>query len=501
MTRYQHLADLLAQRIEAGLYQSGERLPSVRTLSDEHSVSISTVQQAYHLLEDRQLITPQPRSGYYVTPRKHTPPAPAISRPAQRPVEITQWGCVLDRLNEEPDNDAIPFGSGSPDMCQSTMAPLWKAMTRLMQAQDSRVLNYDPVYGSHALREQVARLTIDSGCHLNPADIIITHGCHEALMVAIRAACQEGDIVAVESPAFHGIMQKLRGSKIKVIEIPTDSSTGISVEALKLALEQWPIKAVMLVPNCNNPLGFIMPEQRKRELLSLAQCYDIAIIEDDVYGDLAFEYPRPITIKSLDTDGRVLLCSSFSKTVAPGLRVGWIAPGRYFDRVVYMKYTGTGASASHPQLAIAEFIKSGGYQTHLRRMRKYYQQNLEKFTCRVREYFPCGICVSRPQGGFMMWIELPEHFDSVRLSLELSEAKVQFVMGSPFSASGKYRNCLRLNYGLPYSDKADQALRKLAKAVECAMLECQLQVAEENRQSLMKAQKAAMALSCEVWKK
>lgn len=483
MTRYQHLADLLAQRIEAGLYQSGERLPSVRTLSNEHSVSISTVQQAYHLLEDRQLITPQPRSGYYVTPRKHTPPAPAISRPAQRPVEITQWGCVLDRLNEEPDSDAIPFGSGSPDMCQSTMAPLWKAMTRIMQAQDSRVLNYDPVYGSHALREQVARLAIDSGCHLNPADIIITHGCHEALMVAIRAACQEGDIVAVESPAFHGIMQKLRGSKIKVIEIPTDSSTGISVEALKLALEQWPIKAVMLVPNCNNPLGFIMPEQRKRELLSLAQCYDIAIIEDDVYGDLAFEYPRPITIKSLDTDGRVLLCSSFSKTVAPGLRVGWIAPGRYFDRVVYMKYTGTGASASHPQLAIAEFIKSGGYQTHLRRMRKYYQQNLEKFTCRVREYFPCGICVSRPQGGFMMWIELPEHFDSVRLSLELSEAKVQFVIGSLFSASGKYRNCLRLNYGLPYSDKVDQALRKLSKAVECAMLECQMQIAEENRQT------------------
>jgi len=237
--------------------------------------------------------------------------------------------------------------------------------------------------------------------------------------------------------------QSARRETSRVIEIPTDSVTGISLDALALAFEQWPIKAVVVVPNCNNPLGFIMPEARKRALLALAQRVDAAIIEDDVYGELAWDYPRPVTLKSLDMDGRVLLCSSFSKTLAPGLRVGWVAPGRYRDRVLHMKYIGTGSTATLPQHTVAEFIRQGHYLPHLRRMRQVYQRNYETFSCWVRHYFPCGICVSRPQGGFLMWIELPEAFDAVRLNAELREASLQVAVGSLFSASGKYRNAMQ----------------------------------------------------------
>ncbi|MBP2169272.1 DNA-binding transcriptional MocR family regulator [Erwinia toletana] len=475
MTRYQHLATLLAQRIEQGLYQGGERLPSVRTLSTEHGVSISTVQQAYHLLEERQLITPQPRSGYFVTPRKAAPPVPAISRPAQRPVEITQWGSVLELINARLEEDMLQLGSGMPDISQPTIKPLWKVMSRLAQKQDLRMLNYDNIYGVPALREQVARLAIDSGCQLSADEIVITTGCHEALSVSIRSVCQPGDIIAVESPTFHGTMQTLHGFGIKVIEIPTDCETGISLEALELALDQWPVKAVVVVPNCNNPLGFVMPDNRKRGLLALAQRFDIAIIEDDVYGELVYDYPRPITIKSLDQDGRVMLCSSFSKVLAPGLRVGWVAPGRYLDRVIHMKYIGTGSTATQMQMTVAEFIRQGHYQPHLRRMRAHYQRNLDIFTHWVRHYFPCGICVTRPQGGFLMWIELPEAFDSVRLNRELRECNIQISVGSLFSAAGKYRNCLRLNYALPFNPQTERALAILGAAVERAM-ECCLPV-------------------------
>ncbi|AZK61034.1 aminotransferase-like domain-containing protein [Pectobacterium versatile] len=465
MTRYQHLAGLLEQRIEQGLYQSGERLPSVRALSTEHGVSISTVQQAYHLLETRQLIMPQPRSGYFVTPRKATPPVPALTRPAQRPVEITQWESVLELVNVRLETNVLKFGSGMPDVSQPTIKPLWKEMSRLCQYQDPRVLQYDSVYGVPALREQIARLTVDCGCQLTQDDIVITTGCQEALFVAVRAVCQPGDIVAVESPAFPGTMQILRGMDIKAIEIPTDSVTGISLDALRLALDQWPIKAVLLVPSCNNPLGFIMPDARKKSLVTLAQHFDIAIIEDDAYGELAYEYPRPRAIKSFDEDGRVLLCSSFSKNLAPGLRVGWIAPGRYLERVIHTKYISTGSTVVQPQLAVAEFIRNGHYQPHLRRMRAQYKANLDTFTCWVREYFPSNICVSRPQGGFLMWIELPEYFDSLKLSREVRKAGIQIAAGSLFSASGKYRNCIRLNYANRFTEEIREGLRIVGNEV------------------------------------
>ncbi len=466
MTRYQHLAALLAQRIEQGLYQNGERLPSVRTLSQEHGVSISTVQQAYHVLESQQLILPQPRSGYYVAPRKAHPPVPGLTRPAQRPVEISQWDSVRELFNPNPEHNLYNLGGGGPDVSQSSVKPLWKSLTRFCQRQDLRILNYGNMYGVPELCEQIARLALDSDCQLAAEDIVITTGCQEALFTALRTLCREGDIVAVESPTFPGTLQTLRGLGIKVVEIPTDAVTGISLEALQLALEQWPIKAVMLVPSCNNPLGFYMPDARKKALIVLAQQFDIAIIEDDAYGELAYEYPRPRTIKSFDNDGRVLLCSSFSKSVAPGLRVGWIAPGRYLERVLHTKYTSTGYAVTHTQLAVAEFIRQGHYQPHVRRMRAYYKSNLDTFTCWVRRYFPCGICVSRPQGGFLMWIEFPETFDTLRLNSLLHQSGIQIASGSLFSASGKYRNCMRVHYGLPLTDEMQQMLRVIGEQAE-----------------------------------
>ncbi|KAF1370760.1 MAG: PLP-dependent aminotransferase family protein [Yokenella regensburgei] len=469
MTRYQHLANLLAERIEQGLYRHGEKLPSVRALSQEHGVSISTVQQAYQTLETLQLITPQPRSGYFVAPRKAQPPVPAMSRPVQRPVEVTQWEQVLTLLDARNDKQVTAFGGGSPDVTQPSLKPLWREMSRIVQHNPSDILSYDELPGRRELREQIARLALDGGTVVTADDIVVTHGCHAALSIALFSVCKPGDIVAVESPSFYGTMQLLRGFNIKAIEIPTDPQTGISIEALELALEQWPIKGVILVPNCNNPLGFIMPDERKRAILSLAQRHDIAIFEDDIYGELANDYPRPRTIKSWDIDGRVLLCSSFTKTLAPGLRVGWIAPGRYLDRVLHMKYATSGTNVPTTQLAVASFIREGHYHRHVRRMRQIYQSNMETYTCWVRQYFPCGICVTRPQGGFLLWIELPEHVDMVCVANQLCRLKIQIAPGSLFSASGKYRNCVRLNCALPPTEHHREVVKQLGEAIQIAM--------------------------------
>ncbi|MCS2156760.1 PLP-dependent aminotransferase family protein [Scandinavium sp. H11S7] len=469
MTRYQHLANLLAERIEQGLYRHGEKLPSVRALSQEHGVSISTVQQAYQTLETLQLITPQPRSGYFIAPRKAQPPVPAMSRPVQRPVDVTHWDQILTMLDARHDKSIIPFGGGSPDITQPSLKPLWREMARLVQHHATDIFSYDELAGRRELREQIARLMLDSEAVASADDIIITSGCHAALAIALLAVCKPGDIVAIESPSFYGTMQLLRGFDIKAIEIPTDPQTGISVEALEMALEQWPIKGVILVPNCNNPLGFIMPDARKRAVLALAQRHDIVIFEDDVYGELANDYPRPRTIKSWDIDGRVLLCSSFTKTIAPGLRVGWIVPGRYHDRVLHMKYAATGTNVPTTQLAVAAFVREGHYHRHMRRVRQIYQSNMETYTCWLRQYFPCGICVTRPEGGFMLWVELPEMVDMVCVAKQLCELKIQVAPGTLFSASGKYRNCVRINCALPTTEKHREVMEKLGEAIHLAM--------------------------------
>lgn len=471
MTRYQHLANLLAERIEQGLYRHGEKLPSVRSLSQEHGVSISTVQQAYQVLESLQLITPQPRSGYFIAPQKAQPPVPPMSRPVQRPVEITQWEQVLNMLEGHHDASVIPLSSGIPDVSQPSLKPLWRELSRVAQHNLSAILGYDELAGSLALRQQIARLMLDGGSVVNADDLVITSGSQSGMSLALLSVCQTGDIVAVESPAYYGTMQLLRGLGIKVIEIPTDPDTGISIEALELALEQWPIKGVILVPNCNNPLGFIMPDARKRAVLALAQRHDIVIFEDDVYGELATEYPRPRTIHSWDIDGRVILCSSFTKSVAPGLRVGWVAPGRYHDKLLHMKYAVIGTNVPATQLAAATFVREGHYHRHVRRMRQIYQRNREIFTCWAREYFPCGICVTRPKGGFMLWVELPEQVDMVCVAKQLCRLKIQVAPGSLFSASGKYRNCVRINCALPPNEKHRDAMQKLGEALKIAMEE------------------------------
>ncbi|TWI48975.1 DNA-binding transcriptional MocR family regulator [Pseudomonas duriflava] len=468
MTLYLNLATLLGQRIETGLYLPGQRLPSVRTLSLEHGVSLSTVQQAYRVLEDLGLAVPRPKSGYFVSPTRRQMLLPASSRPAQRPVEVCQWDQVLELMRTSSRPDTLQLGSGTPDIAAVTLKPLFSALNQISRRHDLAMLRYDNIQGLLELRQQVARLALDSGCRLLPEDIVITTGCHEALSAAVRALCKPGEIMAVESPGFHGIMQTLKGANVQAIEIPTDPVTGISLEALELALEQWPVRAILVTPSCNNPIGFTMPDERKQRLLRLAQRFDTPIIEDDIYGDLAYGYPRPSSIKSMDKEGRVLLCSSFSKTLAPGLRVGWIAPGRYLEQVLHMKYIGTGATATHTQMAVAEFIAKGFYQPHLRRVRGQYQRNRDRVIRWISQYFPEDTRVSQPQGGFMLWVELSESVDTLRLNRLLTESSIQIAVGSIFSAVGKYRNCLRINYACVESAAMEEAIRCIAQSLNSA---------------------------------
>ncbi|ADZ92355.1 PLP-dependent aminotransferase family protein [Marinomonas mediterranea] len=446
MTLYSQLADRLREHIKLGFFKSGDKLPSVRQLANEHGVSISTVQEAYRTLEMEQLVEARPKSGYFVPETSHVISMPKLSRPPQRPLDVSLWEDVLNMLLSREKEAFCQLQHAMPDMQSKTLKPLLKSLYELNKNRPHEGMVYGDVRGDYSLREQLTRLTAASGCILHPNDIVITSGCQEALSVCLKAVTKGGDIIAVESPGFYGAMQAIKAADLKALEIPTDPSNGMSIEALQLALDQWPIKAILVTPTVNNPLGYVMPEEKKKALYQLAQEYDIAIIEDDIYGDMVYEFPRPKSIKAYDEDGRVLLCSSFSKTLAPGFRVGWIAPGRYRNNVTHIKYVSSSMCPTLPQIAIANFIRQGGYDKHIRVMRKHYKEARDKMLNGIKTYFPSDTLVSYPEGGFVLWVELPERYDAVKLSEKAQEHGVHVAPGQLFSATGKYRNCLRLNY-------------------------------------------------------
>lgn len=462
MKLYEQLFDDLSQRIEQGYYPVGTKLPSIRSLSGERAVSISTVQEAYQRLEERGMVEVRPKSGYYVQGRSTAPPLPEVSRPAQRPLEVSHWDQVYHLLNSNKGEGHIALGTAMPEIDTPTLKPLKKGLIDAAKLDGAAFLNYCDVKGSEKLRQQIARLALDSGCQLHPDEIIVTSGCQEALVCSLRAVTNPGDVVAVDSPSFYGSTQAIKALGLKALEIPTHPETGISLEALELALEQWPVKAIQVTPTCNNPLGYTMPEERRKALLRLAQQYDLPIIEDDIYGDLFYKSPRPKTIKSFDDEGRVLLCSSFSKTIAYGLRLGWVAPGQCTERVLHKKFVSTVSNPPVQQEAVAEFIAQGSYERHIRKLRMQYQHSRDVMIDLVEELFPQGTRISYPKGGYLLWVELPIEVDTVKLNKRLEASNISIAPGVIFSASGKYRNCMRLNFAKKLDETMRQALRQVA---------------------------------------
>ena len=469
MTLYEELAQHLSQRVEEGYFQPGDKLPSIRQMSLEHSVSISTVQEAYRLLEDQQIAEVRPKSGYYILARQTVPTLPDISRPNPRPVEVSRWEQVVELLYSHEKEGNLALGKGTPDVNVQSIKPLIKLLSDITRRIDVSQLTYDSLQGSEGLRRQIARLMMDSACRLHPDDIVLTTGCQEALSCSMRSVTQPGDIIAIESPSFYGSMQTIQALGLKALEIPTHPETGISLEAFEMALEQWPIKVLQVTPVCNNPLGYTMPDAHKQRLIELANQYDIAIIEDDIYGDLSYTYPRPRSIKSFDTEGRVLFCSSFSKSISPAFRTGWCAPGRYLERMKHMKYVSTACCSILQPRAVAEFIAQGGYERHVRKMRTQYLRNRDHMIEWASRYFPEGTKMSYPQGGFLLWVEFPKGVDTSELNEHLRKRSISVAPGTLFTASEKYRHCIRLNYAHEANEDIQSALEIIGQEAQ-AML-------------------------------
>ncbi len=464
---YKLVADEISHRINQGVYVAGERLPGVRGFARTRRVSVATVVAAYQKLADTGHIEARSRSGFYVRARKtlqFIEPATAVK--AAPPRVVTGQAMAMALLKAANDPDIVQLGAAVPDPAFLPAQAIARALGHVMRAQRARSTGYMMPPGAPELRRQIAQRMSETGSTTSADDIVITTGCQEALSLALRAITVPGDVVAVESPAFYGLLHVMEALGLEVLEIPSHPRNGVSLDALAFALGRWPVKACVLAPNYSNPLGYCMPDHAKRALIRLLGKHKVPLVEDDVYGDLGFAQPRPSTCKGLAPKADIIYCSSFSKTLAPGLRVGWVAAnGERRERIEYLKYVTSLASPTAPQLAVAELLANGRYERYLREVRGRYAAAVERMGDAVMKVFPEGTRISQPQGGFVLWIELPEGTDSFAVARRALRQNVSIAPGPLFSASGKFGNFIRLSGARLWDARLERALLTVARLV------------------------------------
>jgi len=471
---YRRLALHYRGAIDSGVLAAGARMPSVRAMTRLHRVSLSTALQACRSLEGDGLLEARPRSGYFVRkPRRNALPD-ACEPDLTRPLDPAQYVGIHDRVSSfVATNETHPVAADFAIACAAADAypaeDLKNLALRALRRAPEILVETASSAGDPALRSALARRALDSGMRLTSADILVTQGCIEALNVALRAVAQPGDTVAVESPTYYGLLQVLESLGLRALEIPTSPRSGLSVDALELALRTHPgIKTVAVVPNFQNPLASVMPDDQKQRLVALCEQADVALIEDDTYGALSDDNATLSSLKTWDRSGNVIHCASLRKTLAPGMRVGWVSGGRWQPRIQMLKFAQSRANDALAQRTVGEFIASPAYDRHLVRLRRALRSQREQTAEAIAAHFPAGTRSSMPQGSMMLWVELPQRVSSQRLFDTALAHGIRIVPGSLFSNSDRYDHFMRIGCGLAFSREHDQALRRLGEMVERA---------------------------------
>jgi len=466
MAIYTELADDIERQIRRGVLRAGERLPSVRALCTSRGISQGTVMQAYYLLEDRGLVSARPRSGYFVNATARAPlPRPTMpTLQPEPPVHVVPANLLYSVLDGMKQRENVPLGS-------AFASPLLFPLPKLAQLLGNAARRLDPWRivddlppGNAELRRHIARRYLELGAQVDFADIVITSGASEALMLSLMSATQPGDVVAIESPAHYSVLHTIEATGRRAVCIPTCAQDGINLPALENALAAQKISAVWAMPTFQNPTGATMSARNKEALVALLARHGIPLIENDVYGELHFDAERPAPAKTWDKQGGVLHCGSFSKSLAPGYRLGWVAGGRFHETVRQNKFLLSTNANVPAQAAVADYLKHGGYELHLRRLRAALRGQRDQLLRAVARHFPPGTAVSRPHGGYMLWVQLPEDsLDTLQLMRHALDEGVSLAPGALFSPNGRHANDLRLNFGHPWSAAMERGVATIGR--------------------------------------
>lgn len=461
---YSQVAERLEKMVVGGVWKTGDKLPSVRALSEEQGISLSTAFKAYASLERKGLIEARPKSGYYVRfgplRKAELPRAPQFATPPTGLSVDEMLATVYANMTEA---GIVQLSIAAPAAELLPAAKLNKCLLAALRDSPTSCLHYENIQGNERLRQQLARLSFNWGGKSAASEVIVTHGCMEALVFCLKSATRPGETVAIERPTYFGIFNLLKSLGLRALEVPTDPVTGPDLNFLEKAVAKKQLDAALFVPNFNNPTGSLMPDAHKQALVAMLAEREIPLVEDDIYGEMYFGKTRPRTCKSYDTKGLVLYCSSLSKTLAPGYRIGWCQPGRYAKRVLQNKLTHCISSTTPTQAAIAQFCETGRLDLHFRNLRKALHTQCLRYLQAIAEYFPPETRVSQPLGGYVLWLELPESVDGFHLYHRARQHQINIAPGQIFSTDGRFSHHIRLGFGTPFSPEIEGSLRTLGR--------------------------------------
>lgn len=464
---YLQVAEGLEKMIAEEVLRIGDKLPSVRMLSEDYGISMGTAFQAYYHLEGRGLIESRPKSGYYVRfNHRRFPDLPNTIQPEALSHDVSVKEMINSIYTDIAAKEITNFALAVPDASLLPSAKINKSVVYALRNTKDHCVNYELTQGNLELRQQIAKLAFNWGGKVKPDEVIVTSGCLEAIMMCLKAVTVYGDTVAVESPTYFGINQAIESLGLKVVEISTDPVLGADLVYLEKAIKKFRIKACVFVPSFNNPLGSCMPDDNKKKLVDIITKHNIPLIEDDIYGELYFGKNRPRTCKYYDTKGLVMYCSSLSKSLTPGYRIGWTIPGKFLEQVKQMKRIQNISSPTLTQAAMAHFLKNGRYEFHLKNLRKALHTQSLRYVQAIIKYFPADTKVSRPHGGFILWLELNKKVNAFKLRTEAMKHHISIVPGKIFSAGNNYSNCIRISFGKPWNKEVDEGLMLLGNIIK-----------------------------------
>lgn len=467
---HEQLADFVRGLIEDGTFRPGDRVPSLRGIAGRFSVSLATATRAYEALEQRGWIEARPQSGFYVrTPHALDLEPPARGETPGYPERVDVQGLTRGLIAHDDAGEAVTLSLALPADELIPSKGLGRAISRAVRREPALAARYTFPPGLEQLRRRIAGQAVDAGCRVHPDDVLVTTGCSEALTIALSAVARPGDVVAVESPTFFKILTMIEALGMRALELPTDPIDGVDVAALERAFASGTAQAALLIPSFNNPLGSCMPESQRAAVADLAARYRVPVIEDDIYGDLYFGERRPPLLRAFDTSGWVLTASSFSKTIAPGYRIGWLLPGRFYERALHHQHAYTLGTSAVTQMGMTDFLASRSFPHHLRGLRRTYRGQVERMRYAIARAFPGGTRVSRPSGGFVLWVELPGDVDGTTIYQAALAEGIRVAPGTLFSTGKAYDGYIRISCGGLWNDVLDDAIHRLGRIVAGAL--------------------------------
>ena len=467
---YTQLVGRFENQIKQNLLKCGDKLPSVRALSQEQGISISTAYKAYVELENMGMIEARPKSGYYVkfSTSRYTK-SPEMMPPLKKLEQVSVVEMIAMVYRNMGGDSVLSLSRSSPALELIPMAKLNKSMMEAIRKSPNGNTNYESLQGNIDMRKQIAKNAFNWGGQISEDDIVTTQGCMEALVFCLRAVTKPGDTVAIESPTYFGIFTIMMSLNLNVLEIPGDAKTGLDIAYLEQAMEKVTVNACLFVTNFSNPIGSCMPDERKQQLVKLLAKKQVPLIEDDIYGEIYFGKSRPRTCKSYDKEGMVMLCSSVSKSLAPGYRVGWCIPGKFKEQILSLKLMHTISSATPTQAAIAHFFETGRYDLHMRNLRKALYTQCLHYMQGIAQYFPPDTKISQPQGGYALWIELNKSINAFELYQAAMAQNISIAPGQIFSTDARFTNFIRISFGRPYDDVLENSFKVLGELIRGMM--------------------------------